>query len=90
MRIVLAGGTGFVGKPLIKRLSGSGHEVFLLTRNPKNLKLGPSSSVQVIPWDAKTLDVWLNCVDGADAVINLTGESIANKRWTQSQKRLIL
>lgn len=89
MKIVLAGGTGFVGKALTGKLSGLGHEVFVLTRGAGQI-VREADGKTMIPWDGKTFGDWTACLDGADAVINLTGENIAAKRWTPSQKQRIL
>jgi uncharacterized protein (TIGR01777 family) len=98
MKIIIAGGTGFIGKALVDRLLGDNHTVVVLTRNVAAGKSSwrPTSSFlpQASPvfeqWDAYTVGTWSNHVDGADAVINLTGELIAGKRWTQKQKEKIL
>jgi uncharacterized protein (TIGR01777 family) len=89
MRVVIAGGSGLIGRKLIDRLLQAQHEVTVLSRRPENVhKIFPAVHVEF--WDAKTGSVLVNILDGADAVINLTGESIAAKRWTQIQKELIL
>lgn len=82
MKVIVAGGSGFIGKTLIKELKSNGHEVILLTR--KNNK--SNSSVQ---WDGKSSGGWEKVIDGADAVINLCGETVA-QRWNSSIKKKIL
>lgn len=79
MRIVVAGGTGFLGRPLVERLERDGHEVRVLSRRPaaaRDRAWTPDGSVG--PWAA--------ALDGADAVVNLAGESIAEGRWTAARK----
>lgn len=88
MKIVIAGGSGFLGRMLIERLTESNHSVVVLSRNPKTVK-HTLPKVEVESWDAASLGTWTQRVDGADAVINLTGESIAGKRWSKKQKDLI-
>jgi len=90
MNIVVSGGTGFIGNALLKRLVESGHRVTLLTRNPDAVKHPPGGRVDVERWDGKTAGSWAQCVDGADAVMNMAGEPIAAKRWTDTQKTRIL
>lgn len=87
MNIILAGGTGFIGSELIRQLIGKNHRILLLTRHPEK---HPSPHVTPIQWDGKTQGQWTSFVDGADAVINLCGESIAKKRWTPEQKQKIV
>ncbi|MBI4971085.1 MAG: TIGR01777 family protein [Candidatus Omnitrophica bacterium] len=90
MNIVLAGGSGFVGKALVIKLVEEGYKIILLTRNPEKLKWLNKNFVTAVAWDGKCVDEWAKYVDSADAVINLSGESIAAKRWSQPQKKKIL
>lgn len=89
MKIVIAGGSGFLGKALTARLLEAGHTIGILSRNPSNAKQSLPNQVAIEPWDAKTIGEWARLIDGADAVVNLTGESIGGKRWTRKQKELI-
>ncbi len=89
MNIVITGGTGFVGKALIPKLIEEKHRVTLLTRNPESIKGKFDDAVKLIKWDGETLGDWKQCINGADAVINLAGEPIAGKRWTAAQKKRI-
>jgi uncharacterized protein len=89
MRIVIAGGSGLIGRTLIHRLLQGGHEVLLLSRRPEKVTLG-FAAVRTEFWDAKEGGHFPDVLDGAGAVINLTGQSIAAKRWTQIQKERIL
>jgi uncharacterized protein (TIGR01777 family) len=88
MNIILAGGSGFIGKALTARLLADGHSVTLLTRDPARVHVS-GSALRVQQWDAATVGAWGASVDGADAVINLTGELISGKRWSPAQKELI-
>ena len=89
MNVVVAGGSGFVGSELVKLLLEKQHTVFSLTRHPDKVAIS-NAKIRAERWDAQTVDSWADTVDGADAVINLTGELIAGKRWTRSQKSIIL
>lgn len=89
MNIVLAGGTGFIGKKLIGRLLHEQHTVVLLSRHLDQFQ-NYSSGVRVERWDARTNDKLITVLDGADAVINLAGESLATGRWTSNRKQRIL
>ena len=81
MNIVITGGTGLIGRHLIPRLLELGHQITVVTRNPQKASsvLGP----RVTLWQGLADQSNLN---GVDAVINLAGEPIADKRWTHEQK----
>jgi uncharacterized protein (TIGR01777 family) len=93
MRVVLAGATGFIGARLVKTLSGRGDQLVVLTRSPQGrsaTRLSSMPNVRVVPWDAESPGLWRSELDGADAVINLAGEPVVGKRWSEAQKRRIL
>lgn len=81
MKIVVAGGTGFIGEPLVKRLILRGDDVSVLTRDPSKVTAG-----KPLQWDGRTSGPWSDHVAGADVVINLAGENIAGARWTPDRK----
>ena len=82
MRIVVSGGTGFLGRRLVERLQAE-HEVIVLTRRPRT-----AGEVQ---WSPGTSDRrWMETVRTAHAVVNLAGESIAGGRWTAARKKKIV
>jgi uncharacterized protein (TIGR01777 family) len=94
MRVIITGGTGLMGQALTANLINDGHEVIVLSRSPQNV-IGLPASVRVEKWDAKTAEGWSALADGADAIVNLAGASIAGdgllpSRWTDSRKKLIL
>jgi uncharacterized protein (TIGR01777 family) len=84
-RIILAGGSGFLGNALARTFVARGDEVVVLTRSPKNRGDG----VREVLWDAKSLGEWAALVDGADVVINLTGKSV-DCRYTEKNRRAII
>ncbi len=89
MEIVIAGGTGFIGKSLCEALRLHGHRVTMLTRRPAEVERLFGSAVRAVEWDAKSSGSWENRLEGAQAVVNLAGASIADGRWTDSRKRLL-
>jgi uncharacterized protein len=84
-KIILAGGSGFLGSALVRRFAARGDEVVLLTRSPKPRQDG----VEEVSWDAKTVGDWAALVDGADVVLNLTGKSV-DCRYTEKNRRAII
>lgn len=71
-RIVIAGGSGFLGVSLARHLSALGAEVVTLSRNPRP-STGPWKR---LAWDARTLGPWASCLDGAAGVVNLVGRTV--------------
>ena len=90
MHVVVSGGSGFIGKALVRRLLEGGHRVTLLTRRPEGVRRGVEGSVQTVAWDGRTVGVWAPSLNGTNAVINLAGEPIVARRWTEAQKAIIL
>lgn len=71
-RVLIAGGTGFLGRGLAQHLREQGLEVTLLARHV----LPGAVSFRQIAWDARTVGAWLRELDGADALVNLAGRSV--------------
>src|SRR4051812_40140346 len=90
MRIVITGGTGFLGRPVASALVDAGHSVTILTRASR-VDGQAQTSIRAVPWTPDgSAGAWASELDGADAVVNLAGESIAARRWTAAQKERIL
>jgi uncharacterized protein len=88
MRIVIAGGSGFLGEALCTSFSQEGHHVTILTRGAGGVS--PTPRVRLVQWVANGgTGPWASEIDGADAVINLAGESIASTRWSNEHKQRI-
>jgi len=94
MRVIITGGTGLIGRKLAASLADDYHEVIVLSRHPEHTHDLPPR-VRVVGWDARTEQGWGHLADGADAIVNLAGESIAGtrlipSRWTESCKQRII
>ena len=82
MKIVVSGASGLIGTQLVAKLSSSGHEVVrLVRRSPK------SGEIQ---WNPKSGTLDAAALEGADAVIHLSGAGIGDKRWTDGYRKEIL
>lgn len=93
MRIVIAGGSGFLGLPVARQLSSDGHDVVILTRGSDSTRRDPLTNgrVRSVVWSPDgTVASWAAEIHSAGAVVNLAGASIAGKRWSDAQKQLIL
>jgi uncharacterized protein (TIGR01777 family) len=95
MKIVISGGTGFLGSPLAEVYAEEGHDVRVLTRSlPSGESRHESGTgmpgVTRVGWPPNgQTGGWSAAIEGADAVINLAGESIAARRWTPQRKAQI-
>jgi uncharacterized protein (TIGR01777 family) len=92
MKIVIAGGTGFLGGPLAEMYAEEGHDVRVLTRSlmSGDTRHDPGTGVPGITkvgWKPDgSSGPWAVALEAADAVINLSGESLSSKRWTPALK----
>ena len=89
MRILLSGGTGFIGLALLRRLLDEEHTIILLCRNPKKVQDFSSPHLHIITWDTFRDNPCHEQFENLDAIINLAGENIAAKRWSVPQKEKI-
>ena len=83
MKVLIAGGSGFMGKHLIESLIADNHQIWVLSRNPDQKIKG----VQVVGWDGRTTEGWGHLVEEMDAVVNLSGLSLYAWPWTKRKKQ---
>jgi uncharacterized protein (TIGR01777 family) len=86
MKVLIAGGTGFMGRHLIESLTADSHQVWVLSRNPNRTIKG----AQVVKWDGKTTIGWGQLMEEMDAVVNLSGLSLYAWPWTKRKKQRFL
>ncbi len=83
--ILIAGGTGLIGSHLSKMLTDQGHTVHLLSRTAD-----PDAQYKTFVWDVMKGEIDEAALSSADFVINFAGAGIADKRWTNERKKLII
>jgi uncharacterized protein len=89
MRVVITGGTGFIGRALWDPLTSRGDEVVLLTRSPERERDLPPG-VREAGWDAQSGDGWYREITADTVIVNLASEILLQWRWTDSRKKEIL
>lgn len=90
MKVVITGATGFIGRHLTRRLIGRGDSVTALTRSPEQARSKLEPGAEAVSWHPPQADEGLiRTIGEADAIVNLAGEPVADKRWTAQQKERI-
>lgn len=84
-RLIIAGGSGFLGGVLAEYFAARGWEIVVLTREPRKR----ADSIREVGWDGETLGEWAHQLDGARALVNLAGVSV-NCRYHARNRKLIL
>jgi len=90
LKVVLAGGSGFVGRRLVRRLVARGDDVAVLAREPRAARATLAPGARVLRWSldpGPERDAWEREVDAAGAVVNLAGAGIMDRPWTPARKR---
>ncbi|HJP79181.1 MAG TPA: TIGR01777 family oxidoreductase [Pseudonocardiaceae bacterium] len=82
MRVIIAGSSGLIGSSLVSELRGAGHEVLRLVRR------SPAAADER-EWNPPAGFIADGALDGADAVINLCGAGVADRRWTEARKQML-
>ena len=86
MKVVVTGATGFIGSHLVRALTARGDDVTAVTRNVERGRSALPAGVSVTDWPS---DAAVTSIAEADAIVNLAGEPVADKRWTADQKSRI-
>jgi len=90
MKILIAGGTGFIGRELLRKLLRERHDLIVLSRSAHVTFGVENFFVETVWWDGKSVNLSKINLEGIDIIINLSGESIAGKRWTNKRKKEII
>jgi hypothetical protein len=93
MQVIITGGTGLIGRELVKELTENGHRAVVLSRHPEGKE--PLEGATMVKWDAESAEGWLKWVEESEGIVNLAGENIAGSglipdRWTSTKKNRIL
>lgn len=88
--IIIIGVTGFIGETLARFFLTKNYRVKGFTRNPAKAEKLKIKGIKPVLWDVHSLTGWEKELEGADAVINLSGENIGSGRWTRPKKEKIL
>jgi len=84
MKVLISGGSGFIGSHLVESLAKDGHEVVVLTRRPETTH--PTKGVRSVIWDAHSANGdWVKELSGAQGIVNLAGASIGSWPWTRQK-----
>jgi len=83
--ILITGGSGLVGTHLSKHLINIGYQVKHLSRS-----IGENTDIETFIWDVEKGIIDKNCIKGVDTIVHLAGTGIADKRWTEERKKLII
>lgn len=86
-KILITGGTGFVGKQLIPFLVEKGYSIHVLTRKPSANSL---KNICFFQWDIERQYIDKKAFEGVEILINLTGANIGEKRWTNDRKKELI
>lgn len=86
--ILITGGTGLLGRALVKNLMAKGYSIIILTRNLKDHQ--PEPQVEYAEWDVKKQTIDINALTIADHIIHLAGAGVVEKKWTTEYKKEIV
>lgn len=86
-KVLISGGSGFIGSHLISLLSKKGYEIAVLSRGSKKSDL---PNVEFFHWDIKKKEIDSKALKNVNYVINMAGANIGSERWTEDRKKTII
>jgi uncharacterized protein len=89
MRVFVTGGTGLVGRRLVKRLLDRDDQAVILTRRAGHARALFGSNAQIVEGDPMRNGAWMDAVGACDGVIHLAGENVFGRRWNADFKKLL-
>lgn len=94
MRVIIAGGTGLIGRALVHHLASQEYEIIVLSRHPEwaaqMFYRQGLPDIQTVGWDARSAQGWGEFITGESAIVNLAGATPAHWRWTRAYRARIL
>lgn len=88
-RVIVTGATGLIGKAVCTGLQVRGYDVVVFSRDPDSARKKAPGAVEYIAWQPEEGGAWAAQVEGAHAIINLAGASVAGQRWSDEYTRQI-
>lgn len=85
-KILITGGTGFIGSKLTQHLTNQGYNVCHLSQKKKSQK----TQVETFLWDVENSKIDERCIEGVETIVHLAGAGIADKRWTSKRKEILI
>ena len=82
MKVLIAGGSGYLGRHLARTFLQDNHEVSILTRGAEGV-----AGTKLIPWDGRSIQGWGQTIEEMDLVIHLAGKSLGTWPWTKARKQ---
>ena len=89
MKVAIVGGSGLVGRALARSLTGDGHEVLVLSRDPSAKAKHVRPPARIAAWSKDDIDGLARSIDGFDSVVSVAGARVAPLRWTSRRKATI-
>ena len=89
-RVIITGGSGLIGQALAADLLKDGYEVIVLSRNAQRRGANLPPGMRFEQWDGTSAQGWGHLVEQGAAIVNLAGENIGERRWTETRKQAII
>lgn len=89
MKVVIVGGSGLVGRALTRSLTGDGHDVLVLSRDPERRAKHVTPPARIARWSKDDVQGLARSLDGVDSVVSVAGARVAPWRWTGRRKQTI-
>ena len=89
MKVAIVGGSGLVGRALTRSMTGDGHDVLVLSRDPARAAKNVHHPARIARWSKDDVEGLARAIDGVDSVVSVAGARVAPWRWTRRRKQTI-